>query len=147
MKTEKYEHLIRIVSLLKLLEISERTIPNIALVIEISERTVWRYLKIVQHAGFCVANNSRQEYTLVNNYGVPRLTLTALEIKALITTCTDYYSLISESPAPIIVSVLFKTVETKNKQIVPFLKEKLRMDEKKIIPSMFSSLNSEKNKG
>ena len=115
--------------------------------IEISERTVLRYLKIVQHACFCVANNSRQEYTLVNNYGVPRLSLTALEIKALITACTDYYSLMSESPAPIIVSALFKTVETKNKQIISFLKEKLLMDEKKIIQSMFSPLNYDMNKG
>ena len=147
MKKENINHLIRIVSLLKLLEISERTIPNLALVIEISERTVWRYLKIVQHAGFCVANNSRQEYTLVNNYGVPRLSLTTLEVKALITVCTDYYSLMSESPAPIVLSGLFKIAESKNKQMVPFLKEKLRMDEEKIIPSMFSSLYSEKNKG
>ena len=137
MNDDRIAQLTRMIKLLKLLEISERSISNLALEVGISGRTIMRYIDVLRAVGFCVVKNNLNEYTLLNAYGVPRLNLTKSEVESLIVTCAEYYSHCSLVPSIIVETALFKIAESKSPSMVSFLKWKLHFDEDEVISNMF----------
>ena len=122
-------HLTQIVTLLRLLEIEERTVPNYAIRMGVSERTIFRYLEIIRSAGYCTFYNSKGECTFISDYGVPRLRLSSDEFESLTTVCADYYSILSpQKPRKEIMSALFKIADSMSPSLIPLLKEKFSED-------------------
>lgn len=165
---KKISHLLRLVTILKLLETSERTIENLALVTRVSERTVRRDLDIIRSAGFSVVQNAMKELYLVNNYGVPKLSLTYnkaeamgdgsayasgaelsltyKEAEAIIFLCTEYLSNSEQVPTKGILSALLKIAESVTPDLVPFLQEKMDIKENEIFINMFNEKKGQRKK-
>ena len=122
-------HLTQIVTLLRLLEIEERTVPNYAIRMGVSERTIFRYLEIIRLAGYCISYNPKGECTLISDYGVPRLRLLSDEFETLTSVCADYYSILSpQKPRKEIMSALFKIADSMSPSLIPLLREKFSED-------------------
>ena len=79
------EILVRMFSILKMLEAGHLTIHHLSVVLKRSVRTIQRDIDLLQRVGYpIVMDSENNEFYLVSNYGVPSMTFTLPEALALL---------------------------------------------------------------
>ncbi len=109
-KLTKFDHsLVRLVSLLKLLEKSTGTLHYLSNVLHASPRTVQRDIQLLKNAGFPIVMNSlTNEFSLVSDYGVPSLEFTQVEILAILVLFEEFGDSIGEPVFSAFTTAAFK---------------------------------------
>lgn len=109
-KLTKFDHsLVRLVSLLKLLEKSSGTLHYLANVLNISLRTIQRDVQLLKNAGFpIVMDPYTKELSLVSDYGVPSIEFTQVEILAILVLFEEFGDSIREPVFSAFTTAAFK---------------------------------------
>ena len=106
----RQEHfLVRLISLLKLMERSEGTYYYFANVLGVNVRTVQRDVELLRNAGFPISYNTyTQELTLISNYSVPSIEFSQTEVLAVLVLFEEFGASMDEPVFSAVTSAAYK---------------------------------------